>query len=275
LSYSVFEPTMYKKSIDRLEAENDLGRAVEQEQFVVHYQPIVSLQTGEVSAVEALVRWEHPQRGLLDPEEFVPMAEESGLVIPMGAQVLREACLRASEWQESHPRTPPLVMSVNLSARQLSRHDLAESVEGVLKETGLAGSCLTLDITETVYVRALAGNTATLDRLRGLGAKISIDDFGMGYSSLAYLKRLPADSLKIDRSFVRGLGEDVEDTAIVHMIIELAHTLGLEVVGEGVEREEQARLLRDMGCDMAQGYHFAKPLPPEGIPALLSSSNRI
>jgi diguanylate cyclase (GGDEF)-like protein/PAS domain S-box-containing protein len=130
LSYSVFEPTMYKKAIDRLEAENDLGRAVEQEQFVVHYQPIVSLQTGEVSAVEALVRWEHPQRGLLDPEEFVPMAEESGLVIPMGAQVLREACLRASEWQESHPRTPPLVMSVNLSARQLSRPDLAESVEG-------------------------------------------------------------------------------------------------------------------------------------------------
>jgi diguanylate cyclase (GGDEF)-like protein/PAS domain S-box-containing protein len=275
LSYSVFEPTMYKKAIDRLEAENDLGRAVEQEQFVVHYQPIVSLQTGEVSAVEALVRWEHPQRGLLDPEEFVPMAEESGLVIPMGAQVLREACLRASEWQESHPRTPPLVMSVNLSARQLSRPDLAESVEGVLKETGLAGSCLTLDITETVYVRALAGNTATLDRLRGLGAKISIDDFGMGYSSLAYLKRLPADSLKIDRSFVRGLGEDEEDTAIVHMIIELAHTLGLEVVAEGVEREEQARLLRDMGCDMAQGYHFAKPLPPEGIPALLSSSTRI
>jgi diguanylate cyclase (GGDEF)-like protein len=275
LSYSVFEPTMYKKAIDRLEAENDLGRAVEQEQFVVHYQPIVSLQTGEVSAVEALVRWEHPQRGLLDPEEFVPMAEESGLVIPMGAQVLREACLRASEWQESHPRTPPLVMSVNLSARQLSRPDLAESVEAVLKETGLAGSCLTLDITETVYVRALAGNTATLDRLRGLGAKISIDDFGMGYSSLAYLKRLPADSLKIDRSFVRGLGEDEEDTAIVHMIIELAHTLGLEVVAEGVEREEQARLLRDMGCDMAQGYHFAKPLPPEGIPALLSSSTRI
>jgi diguanylate cyclase (GGDEF)-like protein/PAS domain S-box-containing protein len=263
LSYSVFEPTMYKKAIDRLEAENDLGRAVEQEQFVVHYQPIVSLQTGEVSAVEALVRWEHPQRGLLDPEEFVPMAEESGLVIPMGAQVLREACLRASEWQESHPRTPPLVMSVNLSARQLSRPDLAECVEGVLKEAGLAGSFLMLDITETVYVSALAGNTATLDHLRGLGAKISIDDFGMGYSSLAYLKRLPADSLKIDRSFVRGLGEDVEDTAIVHMIIELAHTLGFEVVGEGVEREEQAALLREMGCDFGQGFHFSKPLPPE------------
>ncbi|HLL39979.1 MAG TPA: EAL domain-containing protein, partial [Rubrobacteraceae bacterium] len=270
LSYSVFEPTMYKKAIDRLEAENDFGRAVEQKQFLVHYQPIVGLQTGEVSAVEALVRWEHPQRGLLDPDEFVPMAEENGLVIPMGEQVLREACLRASEWQESHPRTPPLVMSVNLSARQLSRPDLAECVEGVLKEARLAGSFLMLDITETVYVSALAGNTATLDRLRGLGAKISIDDFGMGYSSLAYLKRLPADSLKIDRSFVRGLGEDVEDTAIVHMIIELAHTLGLEVVGEGVEREEQAALLREMGCDFGQGFHFSKPLPPEDVPGFLT-----
>jgi diguanylate cyclase (GGDEF)-like protein/PAS domain S-box-containing protein len=269
--YSMFDPVMYEKAIGRLEAENDLGRAVEQEEFVVHYQPIVSLQTGEVFAVEALVRWDHPERGLLDPDEFVPMAEESGLVIPMGEQVLREACLRAKEWQEAHPRTPHLVMSVNLSARQLSRSDLAETVEGILKDTGLEGSYLTLDITETIYVRALAGNMATLDGLRDLGARISIDDFGVGYSSLAYLKRLPADALKIDRSFVRGLGEDVEDTAIVHMIIELAHTLGLEVIAEGVESEGQATLLREMDCDMAQGYHFSKPLPPEEIPALLSS----
>jgi diguanylate cyclase (GGDEF)-like protein len=269
--YSMFDPVMYEKAIGRLEAENDLGRAVEREEFVVHYQPIVSLQTGEVFAVEALVRWEHPERGLLDPDEFVPMAEESSLVIPMGEQILREACLRVKEWQEAHPRTPHLVMSVNLSARQLSRSDLAETVEGILKDTGLEGSYLTLDITETIYVRALAGNMATLDRLRDLGARISIDDFGVGYSSLAYLKRLPADALKIDRSFVSGLGEDVEDTAIVHMIIELAHTLGLEVIAEGVESEGQATLLREMDCDFAQGYHFSKPLPPEEIPALLSS----
>jgi diguanylate cyclase (GGDEF)-like protein/PAS domain S-box-containing protein len=271
LGYSVFDPVMYAKAIERLEAENDLGRAVEQEEFVIHYQPIVSLQTGEVFAVEALVRWEHPERGLLNPDEFVPMAEDSDLVVPMGEQVLREACLRAKEWQEAHPRLPPLVMSVNLSARQLSRPDLAETVEGILKETELDGSCLTLDVTETIYVRALAGNTETLDRLRDLGTRISIDDFGVGYSSLAYLKRLPADALKIDRFFVKGLGEDVEDTAIVHMIIELAHTLGLEVIAEGVESEAQATLLKEMGCDMAQGYHFSKPLPPEEIPALLSS----
>jgi diguanylate cyclase (GGDEF)-like protein len=269
--YAVFDPTMYEKAIGRLEAENDLGRAIEQEEFVVHYQPVVSLKTGEVLAVEALVRWEHPERGLLDPDEFVPMAEESGLVIPMGEQVLRGACFKVKEWQEEYPRTPPLVMFVNLSARQLARPDLADNVEGILEETGLEGSCLTLDVTETVYVRALAGSTETLDRLRNLEARISIDDFGVGYSSLAYLKRLPADALKIDKSFVKGLGEDVEDTAIVHMIIELAHTLGLEVIAEGVENEEQAELAREMGCDMAQGYHFAKPLPPEEIPALLSS----
>jgi diguanylate cyclase (GGDEF)-like protein/PAS domain S-box-containing protein len=269
--YSLFDPSMYDRVLDRLEAENSLGRAVEQEEFLVHYQPLVSLQTGEVVAVEALVRWEHPERGLLNPDEFVPMAEESGLVIPMGEQVLIEACLRAKKWQDKHPHSPPLVLSVNLSVKQLSRPDLAETIEGILKETGLDASTLTLDVTETIYVRALAGNTATLDRLKDLGVRISIDDFGMGYSSLAYLKHLPADSLKIDRSFVRGLGEDVEDTAIVHTIIELAHTLGLEVIAEGVETEEQALLLSEMGCDLAQGYHFARPLPPDEIPGVLSS----
>jgi EAL domain-containing protein (putative c-di-GMP-specific phosphodiesterase class I) len=154
------------------------------------------------------------------------------------------------------------VISVNLSARQLSRPDLAETVERVLGETGLEGSCLTLDVTETVYVRTLEGNTRVLDRLRAMGVKISIDDFGMGYSSLSYLKKLPADALKIDKSFVRGLGDDIEDTAIVRMIIELAHTLGMEVVAEGVEDEKQVALLEEMGCDFAQGFHFSKPLPP-------------
>jgi EAL domain-containing protein (putative c-di-GMP-specific phosphodiesterase class I) len=176
---------------------------------------------------------------------------------------LREACYRAKEWQEENPRTPPLVMSVNLSASQLSRLDLADTVERVLGEAGLEGNRLTLDVTETVYVRVLSGNAAVLDRLRGLGVRFSIDDFGTGYSSLSYLKRLPADALKIDKSFVKGLGEDVEDTAVVRMIIELAHTLSLEVIAEGVETEKQAALLKAMGCDFAQGYHFSKPLPCE------------
>jgi diguanylate cyclase (GGDEF)-like protein/PAS domain S-box-containing protein len=260
--FRVFDPAMYERAFTRLEVENDLRRAIEQEEFVVHYQPMVDLQTGELWGLEALVRWDHPERGLLQPSEFVPVAEQSGLVIPMGEQILREACFRAKEWQEADPRIPPLVMSVNLSASQLSRLDLAETVERVLGETGLEGSCLTLDVTETVYVKVLAGNTTILDRLRALGVRFSIDDFGTGYSSLSYLKRLPADAIKIDRSFVKGLGEDVEDTAVVRMIIELAHTLGLEVIAEGVETEEQAALLKEMCCDLAQGFYFSKPLPP-------------
>ena len=192
-------------------------------------------------------------------------------MVPMGEQVLREACRRAVEWNRQFPRSTPLVMCVNLSARQLSRPDLAETVERVLGETGLEGSRLTLDVTETVYVKALAASTTILDRLRGLGVEFSIDDFGTGYSSLSYLKRLPADALKIDKSFVKGLGYDVEDTAVVRMIIELTRTLGREVVAEGVESAEQVALLKEMGCDMAQGFYFSKPLPPEEIPALLSS----
>ena len=165
---------------------------------------------------------------------------------------------------------PPLVVSVNLSARQLKRPDLAETVEGVLRETGLEARSLSLDVTETAYVRALEGNTGALDRLRAMGVGISIDDFGTGYSSLAYLKRLPADTVKIDRSFVAGLGEDIEDTAIVGMVIDLAHTLGMEAVAEGVETEGQAGVLEEMGCDMAQGFHFARPLPPEAVPGFLA-----
>jgi diguanylate cyclase (GGDEF)-like protein/PAS domain S-box-containing protein len=261
--FRVFNPAMYERAFSRLEVENDLRRAIEQEEFVIHYQPMVDLQTGELWGMEALVRWDHPERGLLEPSEFVPVAEQSGLVIPMGEQILREACFRAKKWQEENPRIPPPVMSVNLSASQLSRLDLADTVERVLGETGLEGNRLTLDVTETVYAKVLAANTAILDRLRGLGVRFSIDDFGTGYSSLSYLKRLPADAIKIDQTFVKGLGKDVEDTAVVRMIIELAHTLSLEVIAEGVETEEQATLLKDMGCDFAQGYHFSKPLPPE------------
>jgi EAL domain-containing protein (putative c-di-GMP-specific phosphodiesterase class I) len=188
----------------------------------------------------------------------------------MGERVLREACLTAKRWQEEHPCIPPLVVSVNLSARQLARPELAETVERALGESGLEARSLGLDVTETVYVRALEGNAGALSRLREMGVGISIDDFGTGYSSLAYLKRLPADALKIDRSFVAGLGEDLEDTAIVGMVVELAHTLGMEVVAEGVETEAQARLLGEMGCDLGQGYRFSRPLPSEEVPLLFS-----
>ena len=268
--YRVFDPKMHERVLGRLELENDLRRAVEASEFVVHYQPIVRLEDGELRGMEALARWDHPQRGLLNPDEFVPLAEESGMVVPVGEGALREACLRAKEWQEEHPRTPPLGISVNLSAKQLSRPDLAETVASVLQETGLEGTRLTLDVTETVYVRAFEANAKAITRLTGLGVRISIDDFGTGYSSLSYLKRLPADAIKIDKSFVGGLGEDPGDTAITRMIVELAHTLGMEVIAEGVETWAQAALLREMGCDMAQGFFFARPLPPEAVPEILA-----
>jgi diguanylate cyclase (GGDEF)-like protein/PAS domain S-box-containing protein len=263
IDYEVFDEAMYEQAIDRLELKNDLRRAIEQEEFVVHYQPIVNVQTGGLWGLEALVRWDHPERGRLDPDEFVPVAEESGLVVPMGEQVLGEVCRRAAQWQKEHPHVRPLTFSVNLSARQLRRTDLHEIIEQALKESELCASSLSLDITETAYISALDANTASLDRLKALGVRISIDDFGSGYSSLAYLKRLPADMLKIDKSFTRGLGLEVEDTAIVQTIVDLAHILGMEVVAEGVEVEEQEKLLKEMGCDFGQGYHFSNPLPSE------------
>jgi diguanylate cyclase (GGDEF)-like protein/PAS domain S-box-containing protein len=270
LGYRVFEPVMYEQALRRLKLGNELQRAIESEEFVAYYQPIIDLRSEEVWGMEALVRWRHPQRGLLEPKEFVPAAEESGLVVPMGERVLKEACCWAKEWQERHPHEPPLVMAVNLSARQLQRPDLASTVEGVLRQTGLEACTLSLDITETVYIKALEGDTATLDELKQLGVRLSIDDFGMGYSSLSYLKRLPADALKIDKSFIRALEEDLKDTALVKMIIDLAHTFDMEVVAEGVESEAQAVQLKELGCELAQGYHFMKPLSPKAVSEFLA-----
>ena len=269
--YRMFDPQMYERAVERLELENNIRRAIRTEEFVVHYQPIVHLQSGEVRKVEALVRWKHPERGLLDPSQFLPVAEESGLVVPLGEGVLEEACRQVKRWKDEHPRVPPLAVSVNLSARQLRDPRLVKTVEDILRRTGFEAHCLSLEITETVYIKVLEGNTAALDKLTRQGVCISIDDFGVGYSSLAYLKRLPADAVKIDKSFVAGIGEDVEDTAIVGMVIDLAHTLGMEAVAEGVESEEQATLLREMGCDHAQGFHFSKALPPEAASRFLVS----
>jgi diguanylate cyclase (GGDEF)-like protein/PAS domain S-box-containing protein len=270
LGYEVFDRSMYLQAAGRLKLENDIRRAFLAEEFVVHYQPIVDLRSDEVQGVEALLRWNHPERGLLNPDEFIPLAEEIGLIVPMGEAVLEEACRRAVRWQEEHPRLPPLLMNVNLSAKQLQRPDLITTVEGALHGTGLDPACLTLDVTETVYVKVLGGNTAALNDLRRLGVKISIDDFGVGYSSLSYLKRLPADILKLDRSFVEGLGEDPEDTAIIQMVIGLARTLGIEIIAEGVH-SEAVTILKEMGCNLAQGFFFSEPLPPEEVPRFLAA----
>ena len=268
--YSIFDPGMYLRAVRRLELENDLRRALERDEFVLRYQPIVHLGDGRVRGLEALVRWNNPERGFLNPDDFVPLSEESGLVVPMGEWVLEEACRQLKEWQ-GHIRRPSPMMSVNVSAKQLRRPDLFEKVERALRKSGLDASCLTLDVTETAYVEVLEDGPAALDRLRAMGVRISIDDFGTGYSSLSYLKRLPTDALKIDKSYVSGLGRDPEDTALVRMIVELAHTFGMEVVAEGVETEEQATLLEEMGCDMAQGYLFSEPVAAEGAANLLDA----
>jgi diguanylate cyclase (GGDEF)-like protein/PAS domain S-box-containing protein len=268
--YRVFDPTMYEQAMKRLELENDLRRGVENREFVVYFQPIVDLETGETWGMEALLRWEHPEQGLLEASEFMADLEESGLAIPAGERVLEEACWQALRWQEQDPLIPPLVVSVNLSAVQFERSDLARIGAEVLGKTGLDPRRLSLDVTETSYIRILEERIASLDRLKELGVGVSIDDFGVGYSSLSYLKRLPADILKIDRSFVRGVGEVEEDTAIVRMIIDLAHTLGMKVVAEGIEEWEQAALLAEMGCDMGQGFYFSRPLSPEGVPGFVA-----
>jgi EAL domain-containing protein (putative c-di-GMP-specific phosphodiesterase class I) len=269
LDYSMFDPDLYERAVRRLQLENDLRRAVEREELVLHYQPIFEFGRLEGWGVEALVRWKHPQRGLLDPAEFVALAAETGLISPMGRWVLNEACRRTKGWQQSYPRSSPLRVIVNFSATQLHHPGSEETIREALASSGLGAESLSLDVTESAFIDALEGNALALQRIEDLGVGICIDDFGTGYSSLSYLKRLPADALKIDKSFITGIGEDDEDTAIARMVVELAHTLGMKVIAEGVESKEQVALLEEMGCDMAQGFHFERPLPPEAVSEVL------
>jgi diguanylate cyclase (GGDEF)-like protein/PAS domain S-box-containing protein len=263
--YAVFDPAMQTRAQERLELEADLRRALEQGEFVLFYQPEVSLHNGSMVGFEALLRWQHPERGLLKPSAFVPLAEETDLITPIGRWVLEEACRQAKRWEEEHLPAPPATMEVNLSARQLARRGLAQTVEEALRRTNLDANALALDMTETVLIRALEDNAQALDALKKMGIRLCLDDFGTGYASLSYLNRLPVDRVKVDRSFVKGLGEKATDTTLVRMIIDLCHTLGVEVLAEGVETSEQAALLRDMGCDLGQGYYFAGPLPGEEL----------
>jgi diguanylate cyclase (GGDEF)-like protein len=266
--YEVFDTGMHETILARLELERDVRRAVDERQFVVHYQPLVALADGRLVGVEALVRWQHPTRGLLAPAEFLEVAEATGLIVPLGAWVLQEACRQARRWAEQCPEQR-LTMSVNLSPRQLSDPGIVATVAAALSESGLPAADLVLELTEGLLV---SDGPAVIDRLfalKALGVRLAIDDFGTGYSSLSYLRRLPFDILKIDKLFVDGVAGGPEASAFAQAIIKLAHSLRLETVAEGVEHDDQSRHLRQLGCELAQGYHFAKPLSAEDITTML------
>ena len=261
--FAVYEPSMHNEMLDSLELEVDLRAAVERSEFELEYQPIVNLVTGEVHGAEALLRWNHARRGQVPPSTFVQLAEETGLIIPLGRWVLREACERAREWRSKHNGSRPLQMSVNISARHFQDASLLQDVREALNDSGLEPWALTLEITESVLMHS---SSATLDRLRalkGMGLNLAIDDFGTGYSSLGYLQQFPIDVLKIDRSFVEAVGNHEADPVLARAIIALGQTLQIETVAEGIERPEQRDGLRTLGCTLGQGYHFARPMPPQ------------
>ncbi|MFN8538081.1 MAG: EAL domain-containing protein [Thermomicrobiales bacterium] len=265
--YALFDPAMQAQLAERASLERDLRGALDRSEFAVHYQPIVDLASGEIVEAEALVRWRHPVRGAVPPDRFIPVAEETGLIVPLGRWVLRTACRQAREWN-SHGHA--VTVSVNLSAREFQDPALVADVAHILAGTRLPAGRLRLEITERLAMRDAAATTATLAALRELGIQVAIDDFGTGYSSLAYLKRFPVDVLKVDRSFVSGLGTSPEDTAIVGAMIGLGRTLGLAVTAEGVETADQVANLRALGCTSAQGYYFARALDAEAIGNLLA-----
>ncbi len=267
--YELFDQVMRARAIARLRVENDLRRAIERGELLLHYQPLISLSDDRIVAVEALVRWQHPERGLVAPLEFIPVAEENGLIEPIGRWVLERACAQAAAWHRSRPDAPPISMSVNLSPIQVANPRFPDVVADVLHRTGLDPACLYLELTESSMLREDETLTDVLQRLKKLGVRLLLDDFGTGYSSLGYLTHLPLDALKVDRSFVDGLGVESRDTAITEAIIAMSRALSLNVIAEGVETSRQAGELRRLGCDMAQGYLFSRPLPADAITELL------
>ena len=274
LRYALFDPSMSDATLERIDLENDLRQALDRDELRLHYQPIVDLATDRVVGLEALVRWEHPRRGLVQPQSFIPLAEETGLILPIGEWVLATACRQAHVWRTRYPDNP-LLMSVNISARQFAQPDLADRIGRILTETKLPADALELEITESVVMDESEAGTRTLRKLRELGVRLVLDDFGTGYSSLSYLKHLPLDTIKIDRSFVTGLGDPGQaNLPIVQAVISLAHGLGIEVVAEGIETVDEAARLRELRCDRGQGYVYSRPIPAQHVSRLMAAARR-
>jgi diguanylate cyclase (GGDEF)-like protein/PAS domain S-box-containing protein len=268
--YEIFDSAMHEQALKLLQLETDLRQAIAQNEFVVYYQPIISLTTGQLTGFEALVRWQHPQKGLVYPDEFIPVSEDSGLILPIGRWVLGEACRQLQAWRLQFPSAAHLTVSVNLSSRQIKEPDFVTQLDQILAETGLSGDCLKLEITESMLIENTEAIATVLLQIRERHIQLSLDDFGTGYSSLSYLHRFPVDFLKIDRSFINCMSSEDEKSGIIRAIITLAHTLGMEVIAEGVETAQQLNHLRVLTCEFAQGYLFARPLTCESAEQLIA-----
>ena len=268
--FEVFDPAMHSNAVRRLRLETDLRKAVELGEFTAHYQPIVSLQTGKITGFEALTRWQRPE-GIVMPGEFISVADETGLIIPMNRLLMRQSCEHLRSWHSQFPTKPLLTMSVNITPKQFALPELASEIGLMLEQTGLDPACLQLEIMETIVMGDPDNAARVLSQLKALGVRLGIDDFGTGYSSLSRLQHFRVDTLKIDRAFISKMDTDAESHEIVRLIIMLAHNLGLKVVAEGTETEEQVNQLKQLGCEMAQGYFFSKPIATDSIVKLLSS----
>jgi EAL domain-containing protein (putative c-di-GMP-specific phosphodiesterase class I) len=265
-----YDPELHTELVQRVQLEADLRRALEEDELFLHYQPTIHLTSGQIVGAEALCRWNHPVRGLVPPTEFIPLAEASGLIRPLGAWVLREACRQAAEWQRnSPPREKPLTLNINLSGRQLQFAEVVDDVAKALEESGLPPSSLVLEMTESVLMDDNEDVLTILRRIKALGARLAIDDFGTGYSSLSYLHRFPVDMLKIDRSFVERLSHASDNAELARTIVRLGQSLQLVTVAEGVEDSAQFLALRRMGCDIGQGYYFGRPMESDAMGRLL------
>ena len=269
--YEIFDPAMRARAISRLHVETDLRQAIERRSFEVHYQPIVSLATGRITAFEALLRWRHPVRGLINPSEFIPVAEDTGMILDIGRLALAESCRQMAAWQTRFGPAAPSVMCANVSSRQLANGHLVEEIAAILAHTGLAPSSLKLEITETAFISDVPRAHAIMNRARAMGVEWSLDDFGTGYSSLSYLHQLRVNTIKIDRSFVGLLGADNTVSKMVRAIVALAHNLGIDVVAEGVETAEQHAALLHLGCEFAQGFYFSKPVDASAADGLIAA----